>query len=162
MQSLYVCRSRACSILQGVRSSEGGAPPSRLVTLPLLLLALELSQSPRPCVPPLDDQAVLVGQQAGPLRPAVVGAHHQETLAHLDLGTLAAQVLHMDPEEVVAPLQRLPAALVDRRHVDRELGPVAHGLHVQNVHLHSLGETSRMLDATEVLATKSALLRAKI
>lgn len=124
MQSLYVRCSWACW------ERGGGVLPSCLAALALLLFALELSQPSRPNVPPLDDQAVLVGQQPRPLSPALTGAHHQETFAHLDFGALAGQVLHVDPQEVVTSLQRLPAALVDSHDVDRELGPVSDCLHV--------------------------------
>ena len=128
--------------------------PSRFAALPLPLLALELPQTPRPNVPPLDDQAVLIGHKAHSLcpsltggsgtgpgpwtrpraRPAVTAAHHQESFAHLDLGTLAGQVFHVYPQDVVASLQGF-AALVHGHHVYRELGPVANRLHVQHIHL---------------------------
>ena len=130
MQSLYVRCSWACW------EQEGGVFPSCLAALALLLFALELSQPSRPNVPPLDDQAVLVGQQPRPLGPTITGAHHQEAFAHLDFGTLAGQVLHVDPQEVVASFQWLPAALVDGHDVDRKLGPVSYCLHVQYVDLH--------------------------
>ena len=134
------------------------ASPSRFAALPLLLLALELPQASRPNVPPLDHQAVLIGHKAQALRPrtggpspgrdpcarrrarsAVAAAHHQEPLAHLDLRTLAGQVLHVHPQDVVAPLQGIAAALVHGHHVHWELGPVAHRLHVQDVHLDRCG-----------------------
>ena len=134
------------------------ASPSRFATLPLLLLALELPQASCPNVPPLDHQAVLIGHKAQALRPwtggpgpgrdtctrrrarsAVTAAHHQEPLAHLDLRTLAGQVLHVHPQDVVAPLQGIAAALVHGHHVHWELGPVAHRLHVQDVHLDRWG-----------------------
>lgn len=82
--------------------------PSCFATLPLLLFALELPQTSRPNVSPLDHQAVLIGHQAYALRPRTAGSasgpdtwtrpgarsafgapHYQESLAHLDLGALA-------------------------------------------------------------------------
>lgn len=131
--------------------------PSCFAALAVLLFALELPEAPCPNVSPLDDQAVLIGQEpyslcsrsdpygpwssSGSPRPRTPGpglasAHNQEALAHLDFWTLASQVLHVDPQDVVAPFEWLATALVDRHHVDRELGPVAHRLHVQHVDLH--------------------------
>lgn len=112
------------------------ANPSGLHALALLLPPLQFPQAACPGVPPLDDQAVLVGHQSRPVRGVFTDAHDQVFLADLDLGALAGQVFQVDPQEVVTALDPLVAALVDGEDVDGELGPVGHCLHLKDVHLH--------------------------
>lgn len=144
----------SCGWLMEGEVGMDAAFPSCFAALPLLLFALELPQTSRPNVPPLDHQAVLIRHQAQTLCPwtrgstsgsnpwpcpwacsTVTAAHHQESFAHLDLGTFAGQVLHVYPQDVVASLQRLATALVHRHNTNWEFGPVPHRLHVQHVHL---------------------------
>jgi len=106
-----------------------------LHTLSLLLPPLQFPKAACPGVPPLDDQAVLVGHQSWPVGGVFADPHDQVLLADLDLGALAGQVFQVDPQEVVAALDPLVAALVDREDVDGELGPTGHCLHFQDVHL---------------------------
>lgn len=112
-----------------------GSKPSGLHALPFLLPPLQFPKAAGPGVPPLDDQAVLVGHQSRPVGGVFADPHHQVLLADLDLGAFAGQVLQVDPEEVVAAFDPLVAALVDGEDVDGELGPVGHRLHLQDVHL---------------------------
>lgn len=112
-----------------------GGNPSGLHALPFLLPPLQFPKAARPGVPPLDDQAVLVGHQSRPVSGVFADPHDQVLLAYLDLGALAGQVFQMDPQEVVTALDPLVTALVDREDVDGELGPVGHCLHFQDVHL---------------------------
>lgn len=130
VQSLWAWS--ACAVGPG---PAWGTRPSGLHTLPFLLPPLQFPKAASPGVPPLDDQAVLVGHQSRPVGGVLADAHHQVLLADLDFGALAGQVLEVDPQKVVSTLDPLVAALVDREDVDGELGPVGHRLHFQNVHL---------------------------
>lgn len=112
-----------------------GANPSGLRTLALLLPPLQFPKAACPGVPPLDDQAVLVSHQSRPVSGIFADPHDQVLLADLDLGALAGQVFQVDPQKVVAALDPLVTALVDREDVDGELGPVGHRLHLKDVHL---------------------------
>lgn len=115
-----------------VNNKEFPAIPSCFAALAFLLFALELAQSSSPNVPPLNDQAVFVGQQSRAFgaRGALARAQDEEAFAHVYPWTFASQILHMDPQHVIASLQRLSTALVHRHQADGKFGPVSDGLHV--------------------------------
>lgn len=134
--TLYICTESLGAVWQrtaGLGLSTGwggmGGNPSGLHTLALLLPPLQFPKPTRPGVPPLDDQAVLVGHQSWPVGGVFTDPHDQVLLADLDLGAFAGQVFQVDPQEVVTTLHPFVTALVDREDVDGELGPVGHRLH---------------------------------
>lgn len=122
-----------------VNNKEFPAIPSRFAALAFLLFALELAQSSSPNVPPLNDQAVFVGQQSRAFgaRGTLSSAQDEEAFAHVYSRTFAGQILHVDPQHVIASLQRLSAALVHGHQTHGKFGPVADGLHVQHADLDS-------------------------
>lgn len=137
---MYMYRVCGCSLAAPSWAGAGqggrvGANPSGLHTLALLLSPLQFPKAACPGVSPLDDQAVLVGHQSGPVSGVLADPHDQVLLADLDLGALAGQVFQVDPQKVVTALDPLITALVDREDVDGELGPVGHCLHLKDVHL---------------------------
>lgn len=120
-----------------VNAKEFPAIPSCFAALAFLLLALEFTQSSSPNVPPLNDQTVFIRQESRAFgaRGALGGAQDEEAFAHVYARTFAGQIFHVDPQHVIASLQRLAAALVHRHQVDSKFGPVADRLHVQHADL---------------------------
>lgn len=116
------------------------AIPSCFAALAFLLLALELAQSSSPNVPPLNDQTVFIRQQSRAFgaRGALDSAQDEESLSHVYAWTFAGQILHMNPQQVIASLQWLAAAFVYRSQADCKFGPVADRLHVQHADLDGI------------------------
>lgn len=117
-----------------------------LLAFAFLLALLKLSESARPCVSPLDDQAAFVRHHAALAWGDLVVPEQQVLFPRFDLGTFAGHVFGADPQKLVPAADAALALLVDGDDVDREFPPFAHFVCLQDVHLDSCNKRSKMLN----------------
>lgn len=137
--SLSVLRQICVNIwVQIVRLSVSDVHLSlRLLAFAFFLSLLELAQSPRPRVPPLDDQTAFIGHHAALPRRILVVPQQQVFLPCFHFGTLTGHVLGSDPQQLVPSADAALALLVHGHDVHSEFPPLARLVRFQDVHLNS-------------------------
>lgn len=97
----------------------------RLLAFSFFLSLLELAQSPRPRVPPLNHQTAFICHHAALPRRVLVVPQQQVFLPGFHSGTLAGHVLGSDPQQLVSSPDAALTLLVHGHDVDCEFPPLA-------------------------------------
>lgn len=117
--------TRSDSALQILSFLRRPLPCLWLLALAFLLPLLELPESSRPRVPPLNNQAPFVCHHSALPRRVLVVPQQQVLLPGFNLGTLAGHVFGPDPQELVPAADAALTLLVDGDDIDCELPPLA-------------------------------------